>query len=362
MTGIAQRGLPRRLGALMLVLPGLLLLLFATRGAAREQPLPPDSMTDASTGLSVMTYNVEGLPWPARLGRGGALGRIGERLAAMRAVGTQPRIVLLQEAFSEDAKAIRSVSGHRYTVLGPGTALAGEPATSLSDRAFAEQASFLKGERSGKLLDSGLAILSDYPILLVKRAAFPVAACAGYDCLANKGMVMAVVAVPGGPGPIAIVNVHLNSKRASGVSVERADAAFRRQVRALDRFLAANRPPGMPTIVAGDFNIGHSATRRALVMEVLARHHGTAPRDVLTDCAERDPACRDRLTADARASRSRAKDWQFLLPGSKAGLTVRRVTTPFGRERDGSMLSDHVGYTAHLAMAAGDRLQPSPRG
>jgi endonuclease/exonuclease/phosphatase family metal-dependent hydrolase len=344
--------------------PGLLLLLFATRGIAREQPFLPDETETATeaAGLSVMTYNVEGLPWPARFGRGDALARIGERLALMRAIGVQPRIVVLQEAFSDDAKAIRAASGHRYAVLGPDAALAGEPAASRSDRAFAGQGSFLKGERSGKLLDSGLVILSDYPVLSVKRAAFPVAACAGYDCLANKGMVMAVVAVPGRPEPIAIVNVHLNSKRASGVSVERADAAFRRQVRALDRFLAANRAPGMPMIVAGDFNIGHSATRRALVMRVLARHHGTTPRDVLTDCAERNPACRDRLTADARASRSRAKDWQFLLPGSNAELTVRRVTTPFGRERDGSMLSDHVGYTAHLALTAGGELQLSPRG
>jgi len=354
MEGIVRRGLSRRQGALMLVLLGLLLLFFATRGIAREQPLLPDRLPIEPSSLSVMTYNVEGLPWPARFGRAESLTQIGERLAGMRAIGAQPHIALLQEAFSDDAKAIRSTSGYAYAAFGPDAEQAGPAPVTASDLAFSADASLLKGEQSGKLLDSGLAILSDYPILWVRRAAFPMAACAGFDCLANKGIVMAIVAVPGRSGPVAIVNVHLNSKRASGVGIDRADAAFRRQVDALDHFLTENRKPGMAMIVGGDFNIGHSATRRALVMSVLSRHHGGGARDVLTDCVERNPACRNNLSSDARNSRERAKDWQFLLPASAGDISVLRITTPFGRERDGSMLSDHVGYTAHLAMAADD--------
>jgi endonuclease/exonuclease/phosphatase family metal-dependent hydrolase len=361
MEGIVRRGLSRRQGALVLVL-GVLLLLLATRGAAREQPALPHSIP-RDDGLSVMTYNVEGLPWPARFGRSGSLGRIGQRLAAMRADGIQPHIVLLQEAFSDDAKAIRTASGHRYAAFGPTTGLSTGTVPSPADRAFAAKGSFLKGERSGKLLDSGLVILSDYPILSVRRAAFPAAACAGFDCLANKGMVMAILAVPGQPAPIAVVNLHLNSKRASGVAIDRADAAFRRQIDALDRFLTANHIPGMPMIVAGDFNIGRSAKRRTMVMDVLARHHGALPRDALSACAR---SCRDGLPGDAIDARRRAKDWQFLIPGTTGDLSVRRIATPFGREPDGSMLSDHVGYTAYLGPTA-QRIaeaarQPSPRG
>jgi hypothetical protein len=37
--------------------------------------------------FSVMTYNVEGLPWPVRKGRGEALKKIGFELAAMRVQG-----------------------------------------------------------------------------------------------------------------------------------------------------------------------------------------------------------------------------------------------------------------------------------
>lgn len=358
MDRIVRRGLSRWQAGFVLIL-GLLPLLLATRGAAREQPALPYPAWQGETGLSVMTYNVEGLPWPARFGRGGSLARIGERLAAMRAANAQPRIILLQEAFSDDAKAIRTASGHRYAAFGPAIELAGEPASSPADLAFAAEAAFLKGERSGKLLDSGLVILSDYPILSVRRAAFPVSACAGYDCLANKGMVMAIVAMPGGLGPIAVVNLHLNSKRASGVDIERANAAFRRQLEAVDHFLETNHVPGMPMIVAGDFNIGQSAARRAMVMEMLARHNGAAPLDALSACSGE---CRKSLTADARNARHRAKDWQFLIPGAAADLAVRRIATPFGRESDGSMLSDHIGYTAYLSMAATGEAQPSPRG
>jgi hypothetical protein len=127
MDGIVRQGLSRRQGVLVLLL-GCLLLLLATRGAAREQPalLRPAPRGDA--GLSVMTYNVEGLPWPARFGRGAALARIGERLAALRAAGAQPRIVLLQEAFSDDAKAIRTASGYPYAAIGPDSAPAGPSA------------------------------------------------------------------------------------------------------------------------------------------------------------------------------------------------------------------------------------------
>ena len=53
--------------------------------------------------------------------------------------------------------------------------------------------SFWRGERSGKVAGSGLQILSDYPIVAIRRQAFPEAACAGYDCLANKGIVMALL-------------------------------------------------------------------------------------------------------------------------------------------------------------------------
>ena len=66
-------------------------------GDAREDIGIPTPMTavEQAQALSVMTYNVNGLPWPIALGRDAALGRIADRLAGMRRAGRQPHIVLL---------------------------------------------------------------------------------------------------------------------------------------------------------------------------------------------------------------------------------------------------------------------------
>ncbi|MBP8232846.1 MAG: hypothetical protein KAY22_11125 [Rhizorhabdus sp.] len=35
-------------------------------------------------------------------------------------------------------------------------------------------------------------------------------------------------------------------------------------------------------------------------------------------------------------------------PGADASVTVQAISIPFGHDRDGSMLSDHLGYVAYL--------------
>ena len=44
-------------------------------------------------------------------------------------------------------------------------------------------------------------------------------ACAGFDCLANKGVLLARIAVPGMAQPLTVANAHLNARKAAGVSV-----------------------------------------------------------------------------------------------------------------------------------------------
>lgn len=61
--------------------------------------------------LTVMTYNVKGLPWPVAWGRAAMLDAIGKRLARLRAHGRQPTVVVLQEAFTEDARRIADAAG-----------------------------------------------------------------------------------------------------------------------------------------------------------------------------------------------------------------------------------------------------------
>lgn len=301
--------------------------------------------------LSLMTYNIEGLPWPIRINRADDLERIGARLEALRLLGEQPHIVALQEAFTEDAKSIGRQSGYRYVADGPDTTLAGAPAILPIDREFQASASFYHGERSGKLVGSGLQILSDYPILSVRRLAFPRYACAGYDCLANKGVLLAMIAVPGMREPIAVVDVHLNSRKASGVDDTRSFYAYRRQIDALGTFLAEAIKPGTPMIVAGDFNVGNRPPRRHYFESFMKQwEQGTAhgsTEDALTTCLSASAPCGTDIPSDARFSARRARDWQLSISGKRYALAVSHLSVPFGHDLYGTMLSDHVGYTAY---------------
>ena len=325
----------------------------------------------ADPRLSVLTYNVEGLPWPLRFGRKAAFDKIEARLAALRTIGQQPHIVALQEAFSYDAKRIGLRSGYRYIATGPAADLAGDSAALPADIAFQSAGRFVDGERSGKLLDSGLQILSDYPILSVRRMAFPAYACAGYDCMANKGVLLAMIAVPGMAEPIAVVNVHLNSRSASGVAEPRSFYAYKRQIDAIDAFLAHAVRPGTAVIVAGDFNVGPRANRENYLVAHFRRWtadpaHGLVT-DALRTCFSQEAPCGPGLPADAANSLQLARDWQLSVPGARYALSVRSLGVPFGHERDGAMYSDHIGYTAYYdiarqradAAAANDGVRPA---
>ncbi|WCT75088.1 sphingomyelin phosphodiesterase [Sphingomonas naphthae] len=301
--------------------------------------------------LSVLTYNVEGLPFPVRFGRADAAQRIAGRLAGLRVQGAQPHVVVLQEAFSGADRTIAKAAGYRYVANGPDRDMAGGAPESDADRAFARGASWLAGERSGKWLDSGVAILSDYPIVAVKRAAFPAYACAGFDCLANKGVVMAMVRVPGSATPVAVIATHLNSKAASGVSKARFTYAFTRQVDTIGAFLRANLPAGTPYVLAGDTNIGKSTVRRSYFNAMLARlprsiGMAAAPQTALATCFDPLTPCLTPRDADARTAFRKGKDLQVYAGGLGVGIEPVSISVPFGRERDGTMLSDHVGYVA----------------
>jgi endonuclease/exonuclease/phosphatase family metal-dependent hydrolase len=298
--------------------------------------------------LSVLTYNIEGLPWPARSGRAEDLSRIADQLRSSRAEGRQPHVVLFEEAFSADAKAIAVKAGYRYIVDGPAASDASARPTSVADRAFMAAARFLSGEKWGKLRGSGLRIASDYPITDVKRMAYPT--CAGMDCLANKGLVLVTIAVPGAPQPIAIIATHLNSRRAARVSYERSFYAYQRQVDALSDFVRANVAPGTPFIVAGDFNA--EGERRLYLLQRAAGWRADV-RAALDTCLEAGDRCPADNRDDLAFSRHRGRDWQLFASGGSTFLQLKSMAALFGHDADGHMLSDHVGYTATYAVSTG---------
>ncbi len=318
-------------------------------GTAYAAPHQPSS-------LSVMTYNVHGLPWPLVSGREAAFAKIEARLSGLRKTGAQPRVIVLQEAFTDEAKQIGPRSGYRYSVTGPTRDLTNDARATPADVKFANAASFFKGESSGKLLDSGLLISSDYPIVSVRRAAFPAFACAGYDCLANKGILLVTLAVPGSTTPITVATTHMNSRRASGVGIERSLYAYQRQVAAIDAFIAANRDPNLPIIFAGDFNASSTDRRSYLVSQGAHIWSHLPVYSALHDCVSSAEQRGEQASHFASSMIKRGRDWQFYSRGAQATLDAVKLFVPFGTESDGTMLSDHIGYAVFYRI--GQNLAP----
>ncbi|MDP1027582.1 endonuclease/exonuclease/phosphatase family protein [Sphingomonas sp. KR1UV-12] len=293
-------------------------------------------------GLSVMTYNVDGLPWPLASGRPEAMAAIAAQLRALRRAGRQPAVVALQEAFGDDAKAIGQAAGYRYMAVGPARDQS-PPAQTASDRRFMDDGSIFAGERLGKRVDSGLVIFSDNPILAVRRMAYSV--CAGYDCLANKGALAALIAVPGA-GPVTVIDTHLNSACASGVPRARHRYAYRRQLEQLAGFEQSLARPDTVMLTAGDFNVGQDPRRNA---DFRTRFVAASGR--LGIAAANGVRVAAAGLNDLRASLQRRKDWLLYRPS--AFYAVRPIElTPFGRDRDGTMLSDHIGVVVRYGLRA----------
>jgi endonuclease/exonuclease/phosphatase family metal-dependent hydrolase len=321
--------------------------------SAREaRPLPlagPAVPVQRPVDFEVLTYNVHGLPAVLRKSGVAPLEAIGERLRELRESGVHPRIVVLQEAFTEEAKAIGRAGGYRYVVDGPArdATLSGAAAT-LAERQW------WIGEGWGHYVDSGLQVLSDYPVVSVQRLPFPEGACAGFDCLANKGALIVSVRLPGAGGPtIDIATSHFNARGASGASRSRSLAAFAAQADALASALADRDHPERPLVLAGDFNVGRDRDRAAAMAGSLAALGQRCALRNAVDRVERDKM--SALAEDVREARERNKDLQFWADGTGDSLRPVQVEAPFGREQDGSMLSDHIGFSVGYRLVSDSR-------
>lgn len=306
-------------------------------------PKPPQANLPPAD-LSVMTYNVKGLPWPIATGRAAALERIADRLAWMRKGGVQPAVVVLQEAFRSEAKEIGDRAGYRFQIGGENISRAASPVSKRSP---------FRRRASAPQLDSGLVVLSDYPILDVNRASFPESACAGIDCYAAKGVVLVTLALPG-KGRIEVATTHLNSKGASWASEKETERAYREQVDFLVEFLADKRDHSVPLVLAGDFNLGNRAERLAILPPaLLGLNGGNAPAEPLRHFVEAADTHLAR-SKDAQWVVERARDMQYVLPGSGRTLAPVAASIPFGSETRGEPLSDHFGYTIEYRLTQSD--------
>ncbi|MDZ4382889.1 MAG: endonuclease/exonuclease/phosphatase family protein [Parvibaculum sp.] len=322
---------------------------------ARQAPpaqVASSAADDTSTHqtFSVLTYNVEGLAWPARTNRGPRLRLIADKIAAMRAAGTAPDIILLQEVFSREAIAIARRSGYQNAIPGPARSDKRTIARTHVDLKHAKNRRITKGERwFGKRAHSGLYILTDFPVVATASEPFSPRACAGYDCLANKGVAMVRLAIPQAGTHIDVFNTHLNSRRAAKVRLQRADNAHRYQVEEASEFLRIHREDRGPAIYGGDFNM-RNAPRR---FEVFA---GAKPAFELVHryCARNRGRCDVRKSWDGDEPWMDTQDLQLFSHGDGIELWPTRVDTMFDEPAGGKTLADHDGLlvTYELVRAA----------
>ena len=325
------------------------LMALALSGCGPKPPLrvmacaaaPPVAVTASDDGservatLSVLTYNLEGLGWPARSGRAKELKEIGARLNAMRADGSGPDVILFQEMFSPAAKRAVAASGYPAIVPGPRRTT---PRTGGQGERMPGSAKPLKGEVGIRMLGGGLAIASRYPIVDHAAEAYGRRACAGFDCLANKGVMLARIYLPGVPVPVDLYNTHMNSRGASGVAETRDREAHARQALRASEFIANTENLAHPLIFGGDFNMRHSEARWE---EFSAYHPLTLVHDT---CINPASGCDVRMSWDGDEPWMDTQDLQFFAEGAQVSLRPIRVEAMFDGRPDSPRLSDHDGF------------------
>jgi endonuclease/exonuclease/phosphatase family metal-dependent hydrolase len=326
------------------VLPAFLL-------AAGCATFPPDRLTGnpapvtvtadnnrRSTTLSVLVYNVEGLPWPIKTGRSPRLREIARQLKVMHGNGEAPDIVLLQEVFSNDAAKIAARSGYPHYVRGPEAAMKRPPTSAEAERELTRRRLKKKGEGFRPLMSSGLYILSRHEIVEARKQPFPKRECAGFDCLANKGIQHARIRLAGVPWTIDLFNTHLNSRGSTGVSEDRSLLAHRLQIEEVVRFIEANRDPATPLVFGGDFNM-RNAPRR------FERFSLRKPWPIVHEwCKDRMGECGVRLSWDGDEPWMDTQDLQGFADGDGIEIRPVRVEAMFDQPWRDAPLADHDGF------------------
>lgn len=300
-------GLP---GVLVVFLSALLALL-PREGLSAEQ-----GRGYSGTGRKVrmMTYNIWGLP--------GVLLQKPKRMNLLEAAlpAENADIIILNETFAARTRPVVMLKEYPYRAFGPG--------------------------KSGVKISSGVVILSKFPI--VESETLKYSACAGMDCLANKGAVRARLDVPG-VGLVDVVGTHLNS--------DGKDSVRSAQLEQVDELLA--RAGGnVPVLFGGDFNF-HSETAPYSDMvgamgfrDLHAEYRTFHPEldSVAWFGFTYDPDRNSNLTWQAPMSRAERLDYIWARDGACAGIQVEQTALLMDHKVGGLHLSDHFGVRADLTL------------
>lgn len=341
------------------VLPGC-----ASHPALPPPPLPatraPAVQVDPETGvhsieLTVLAYNVAGLPFPAR----------GDTRQAMRCISRawpgefpdgSPDVLLLQEAFVPSATRLAGRLGYRNVVRGPRRLDKPDPQTERATREFRQQRRFTKGERLFTLTGAGLVAATDLAVTRKVSQPFGRHACAGYDCLANKGVMLIEIPIPGMPEPLFVLNTHLNSRKASGVADARSLYAYRRQVLEIRELLDREWAGRGPLVWAGDLNARGNLERFSFQEERL-------PGELAHRyCTDNPRHCAVRMSGDDDEPWLDTQDLQGFLDGEWVWIKPVAISARFDQPVDGRMLSDHDGLEVRWRLSWRPRAEAAAHG
>jgi hypothetical protein len=272
--------------------------------------------------VRVLSYNIQGLPWPLIKDQG-QFDRIGEILAEQRAQGTAPHIVLIQEGFRYETRALIERSGYPYVYRGP-IALDLAP----GDRFHG----------TPKILNGGLWILSQFPFEKTAKVPFLLSSCAGDDCYANKGVAMVRVRIPGVPVPVEFFTLHMNAKGATaGVPQEVVDAVQLKQLHESRKFIDQTSDPALPAIFAGDFNLRPEFKGFAFLSPIIGMTNA-GEICVHGECTI-DPETNPLMLVE------KSVDQHLFRSGSSVHVAPVHAARTFTEKLpNGRPLSDHLGY------------------
>lgn len=216
---------------------GLMLVLAGASFAARAQ---------ASTNVSVLSFNLYQLPWVADTNTSGKAQRAGYAESAIRSQNAD--VVVLQEAFSAQAETMRSnlldAYPHQTPLLGQScsasfgwTAVSGNCSNSIF------------------VVNGGVTILSKHPITAKYQHVFNASQMWTADYNSNKGV--ALVRIDTGNGPLWVAGTHLQADTTPSARAEAHNVRMN-QLGEIDTLVRA-RTGDDPVVLAGDLNVEYYA-------------------------------------------------------------------------------------------------------
>ena len=293
-------------------------------GRARPQPIvedtfsqhaPPAHLGSITNGvvhgsfeLSILTYNVHGLPLPIGIdhSRYADIGRI---LRQRRLAGNAPQLVMIQEAFHSRTEELVTQAGYPYVARGAPS----------------------KGVRAS----AGLLLLSQLPLNQISNVVYDF--CTSWDCWSRKGVLHARIDMPGMPRGLDLYSTHMNSNPDADfwTPTEEAQQARMTQMQEMREYVWATKGSGAALIMGGDYNFrkGDDDYESFLGFFMV--------QETSEVCGHNQGCLGNEL---ARNFGPNAIDHQFYDPGSNV---IRIEPTSYGhvfqQPVNGRMLSDHEG-------------------